>query len=386
MRATAELGKCGDGAGTVCSCGPGDGIAGDARPAAVRTRACGRSAAAGAGDPARCSGADAALSAYAGDMRAREESPLSFRVGGNLMKRNWWMPVPASSAANYWPLLDPGDAALQAQCGAGGVDREAPGASATCERYRQAGRADQLDQPVRLRRAGRRLQGRRGPSRRACAVWTVMRNQSGYSRAARAARRRHRHVVLAEAGQTVAAGQAIFTLAGDGGREVAIALPESPYPRSQRGPAGRSSSCGTRLGSCCPARVRGDRAGSRSAQPARIAARVSAGRRGGSRQVELGQSARVYVPQSRRPRAALKLPLSAVQRDERGQDGVRVDRRCGHRGACALSVRAVRCRYGESSVPVLGGLEANGTGWSRPADTCCAKDNSSRRWTATIGR
>ena len=33
-------------------------------------------------------GADAALSAYAGEVRAREESPLSFRVGGNLIRRN----------------------------------------------------------------------------------------------------------------------------------------------------------------------------------------------------------------------------------------------------------------------------------------------------------
>ena len=33
-------------------------------------------------------GAQAALSAYAGEIRAREESPLSFRVGGNLIRRN----------------------------------------------------------------------------------------------------------------------------------------------------------------------------------------------------------------------------------------------------------------------------------------------------------
>ena len=33
-------------------------------------------------------GAEAALSAYAGEVRAREESPLAFRVGGNLVRRN----------------------------------------------------------------------------------------------------------------------------------------------------------------------------------------------------------------------------------------------------------------------------------------------------------
>ena len=59
-------------------------------------------------------GADAALSAYAGEVRAREESPLSFRVGGNLIRRN----VDAGARVQkgeVLALLDPGDFALQAQ-------------------------------------------------------------------------------------------------------------------------------------------------------------------------------------------------------------------------------------------------------------------------------
>ena len=59
-------------------------------------------------------GADAALSAYAGEVRAREESLLSFRVGGNLIRRN----VDAGARVQkgeVLALLDPGDFALQAQ-------------------------------------------------------------------------------------------------------------------------------------------------------------------------------------------------------------------------------------------------------------------------------
>ena len=58
-------------------------------------------------------GAEAALSAYAGEVRAREESPLSFRVGGNLVRRN----VDAGARVQkgeVLALLDSGDFALQA--------------------------------------------------------------------------------------------------------------------------------------------------------------------------------------------------------------------------------------------------------------------------------
>src|SRR5688572_6580975 len=58
-------------------------------------------------------GADTAPAAYAGDIRARNESPLSFRVGGNLVRRL----VDAGDRVRRGQLLaelDPGDAGLQA--------------------------------------------------------------------------------------------------------------------------------------------------------------------------------------------------------------------------------------------------------------------------------
>src|SRR5690606_6503689 len=62
--------------------------------------------------------------------------------------------------------------------------------------------------------------------RAARAQYELMRNQAGYARLLAP-----RDGVIAsrqaEAGQVVAAGQAIFVLAADGEREVAISLPES---------------------------------------------------------------------------------------------------------------------------------------------------------------
>ena len=59
-------------------------------------------------------GAQAALSAYAGEVRAREESPLSFRVGGKLVRRD----VDAGTRVKQGQVLaelDAADLGLQAQ-------------------------------------------------------------------------------------------------------------------------------------------------------------------------------------------------------------------------------------------------------------------------------
>ncbi|MBK6333943.1 MAG: HlyD family efflux transporter periplasmic adaptor subunit [Thermomonas sp.] len=73
--------------------------------------------------------------------------------------------------------------------------------------------------------------------RAARAQYDLARNQSAYTRllAPRDGVIANRQ---AEAGQTVAAGQPIFLLAGDGGREVAIGLPEARIRDFHTGPAG----------------------------------------------------------------------------------------------------------------------------------------------------
>jgi len=71
-------------------------------------------------------------------------------------------------------------------------------------------------------------------------------------------------------------------------------------------------------------------------------------------QVELGQSARVYV-QENGAQAALKLPLSAIQRGDDGKTTVWVvDPASGKVRAQPVQLGA----YGDASVPVLGGVKA----------------------------
>ena len=279
-------------------------------------------------------GAEAALSAYAGEVRAREESPLSFRVGGNLVRRN----VDAGALVQkgeVLALLDPGDFALQAQAA------QAQLAAAEADLVRARGDRDRYatlvgdklisqsayDAQVAAYKAAE------GQARAARAQMDVMRNQEGYSQL-----RAPRDGVIAsrqaEAGQVVAAGQTVFTLAADGGREVAIELWNAP---------------GQRL----PGAIR-EIAPAADAQTRTYAARVTLVG-DAAQQVELGQSARVYV-QENGTKAALKLPLSAIQRGEGGKTTVWVvDPATGKVRSQPVQLGA----YGEVSVPVLGGVKAS---------------------------
>ena len=158
-------------------------------------------------------GADTAPAAYAGDIRARNESPLSFRVGGNLTRRL----VDAGDRVRRGQLLaelDPGDAGLQASAAHAEMTR----LGGDLERYRTLVAQKLVSQST--------FDAQQAAYRAARAQYELTRNQSAYTRLLAPAD----GVIAtrsAEAGQTVAAGQAIYTLAGDSGREVAIALPES---------------------------------------------------------------------------------------------------------------------------------------------------------------
>jgi len=158
---------------------------------------------------------------------------------------------------------------------------------------------------------------------------------------------------LAEAGQTVAAGQTVYTLAGDAGREVAIALPES---RIRQVVVGQQvlvelwSAPGQRL----PGRVR-EISPAADPQARTYAARVALdGDAAGA--VELGQSARVYM-QEQGEAAALSVPLSAVQRAADGKPASLwvVDPKSHRVHLATVQLGA----YAEDAVPVLGGIDAN---------------------------
>ncbi|HEY0266095.1 MAG TPA: efflux RND transporter periplasmic adaptor subunit, partial [Rhizomicrobium sp.] len=171
-------------------------------------------------------GAQAALSAYAGEIRAREESPLSFRVGGNLVRRD----VDAGTQVKrgqVLAVLDAGDFSLQAQAAQAQLAAaEADLVRARGDRDRYAKLvADKLVSQSTFDAQNAAYKAAEGQARAARAQLDVARNQAAYSQL----RAPHDGVIAsrqAEAGQVVAAGQTVFTLAADDGREVAISLPE----------------------------------------------------------------------------------------------------------------------------------------------------------------
>lgn len=297
-------------------------------------------------------GAEAAFTAYAGEVRAREESPLSFRVGGNLIRRN----VDAGARVQrgeVLALLDPGDLSLQAQ------GAQAQLAAAEAELIRTRGDRDRYARLVEQELVSRSAfdaqvaayKAAEGQARAARAQMEVMRNQADYTHL-----RAPRDGVIAsrqaEAGQVVAAGQTIYTLAADGGREIAISLPENRIREFAVGqpvlvelwnaPAER-----------LPGVIR-EIAPAADAQTRTYATRVNLVG-DASAAVELGQSARVYV-QEQGAKAALKLPLSSIQRDGKGGTAVWVlDPKSGKVGLRPVKLGP----YGDTEAPVFSGVAAN---------------------------
>lgn len=284
-------------------------------------------------------GAQSAFSAYAGEIRAREETALSFRIGGNMVKRL----VDTGDRVRRGQLLaelDPGDAGLQAAAAQAEMRRAAD----DLERYRKLVAQKLISQSS--------FDAQQAAYRVARAQYELTRNQSAYTRlhAPRDGVIANR---LAEAGQTMAAGQAIYIMAADAGREVAIALPESRIRDVQVGqpvlvelwnaPGERLSG---RIREISPAA---------DPQARTYAARVAL-EGDAANAVELGQSARVYMQDSGNA-AALRVPLSAVQRAADGKPaGVWVVDPATQRVRLA-SVRLGA--YAEDAVPVLGGIDAN---------------------------
>lgn len=274
--------------------------------------------------------------AFAGEVHARQESPLAFRIGGNLVKRL----VDAGQAVRQGQLLaelDPGDARLQAEAARADLLR----LEGDLARYRKL-----LAQQLISRSA---FDAQEAAYRAARAKYDLMRNQDDYTRL-RAPRAGVIASRQAEAGQVVAAGQTVFVLAADGGREVAISLPEArirDFSTGQRAVVVPWSAPDARL----PGTLR-EIAAAADPQTRTYAARVALDAAVAD-QVELGQSARVFIADAAAA-AGLRLPLTAVQRSDGGGSAVWVVT-----PDSKLRLQPVRLgAYGEDSVPVLEGVGA----------------------------
>ncbi len=322
--------------GVLAACGGHDAAPPGPRPVLVER--------AGAAD-------GASVASYPGEVRAREESPLAFRIGGNLVRRH----VDAGEAVKRGQLLaelDPGDQRLavqaaQAQLSAASAELER--VRADLERYAALVR-DQLVSQSAMDAQEAAWKAAEERVRAARAELEVARNQAGYSQLLAP-----RDGVIAsrqaEAGQVLAAGQTVFTLAADSGREVAIALPESRV-----GDVAIGQQAEVELWSAPGRRLRGsvrEIAAAADPQARTYAARVAL-RPEDAQTVQLGQSARVYLGNGNR--GAASVPLSALQPGEGGGHAVWVVDPAGP----TVRLKPIEAGPpGEARVPVLSGLDAD---------------------------
>ena len=286
-----------------------------------------------------------ATQSYPGEVRARFDPQLAFRIGGKVTRR---LVDEGERVKANQPLaeLDPQDVRLQldatrAQVAAAQANLNL--VRSERDRYktlldRQMVSRSQFDNAENLYRAGeakwQQLQ----------AEQNVASNQASY-----AVLRAPQDGVIAqrqvEVGQVVAAGQTVFTLAADGEREVLISVPEQAFARFKIG-----QPVSVELWSQPDQRFSGRiRELSPSADPKSrtFAARIAF--TAGKVPAELGQSARVFIQNE--GVSSLSVPLSALSA-ENGEAYV-------WRVGLGNKLEQVPVRvgpYGEKTVPVLEGL------------------------------
>ncbi|WP_339531620.1 efflux RND transporter periplasmic adaptor subunit [Pseudomonas mucidolens] len=286
-----------------------------------------------------------AMESYPGEVHARYEPDLAFRIGGKVIRR---LVEEGERVKANQPLaeLDPQDVRLQLEATRAQVAAAEANLSlvrAERDRYktlmdRQMVSRSQYDNSENLYRSGlARL-------KQIKAEFDVASNQAGY-----AVLRAPRDGVVAkravEVGQVVAAGQTVFTLATDGEREVLISLPEQTFGRFEIG-----QPVSVELWSQPDKRFEGRiRELSPAADPKSrtFAARIAFS--AGEVPAELGQSARVCIQTE--GVIALSVPLSALSA-QNGEPYVWLVKPDNTLKRVPVRIGA----FAEKSVPVLEGL------------------------------
>lgn len=182
-----------------------------------------------------------ALQVYAGEVRARIETDIAFRVGGKLTERK--VDVGAVvGPGTLLALLDPADARLVASAAQAALAAAEADLALARTEY---GRAQELaarkfvsSSVLDARRTA--LQAAEARVRQARAQAETASNQAGYTRL-EAPAAGVVTAVLAEPGQVVGAGQPVFRIARPDEREVLIHVPEGRAGQLQPGVAARVS-------------------------------------------------------------------------------------------------------------------------------------------------
>ncbi len=171
--------------------------------------------------------ASASSNQYSGEIRARHEAALGFRIGGKLVERL----VDAGAqvkAGQVLARLDAADTGLQASA----ADAQYQLAEADAKRYRELRGKGFVSQAA--------LDAKETALKAAAAQAGLSRNQASYT-VLRADRAGVVAATLAEVGQVVSAGQTVLRVAQAGEREVAIAIPESQINHIKVGDAAEVS-------------------------------------------------------------------------------------------------------------------------------------------------
>lgn len=178
-----------------------------------------------------------AQEAYAGEVKARVESAMGFRVGGKVLRRH--VEVGQRVLAGQLLVeLDPADLRLaaeaaQAQVAAAQTQRDL--AAADLKRYQDL-RDKGFVSGAEIERRSATLNAAEASLRQALAQAGVQGNQASYAQL-RAGAAGVVVSVAAEPGQVVAAGAPVVKVAQDGPRDVVFAVPESRVASVRTGQA-----------------------------------------------------------------------------------------------------------------------------------------------------
>lgn len=293
-------------------------------------------------------GTDTGLT-YAAEIRARTESTLAFRIGGTMIERRVDV-GDTVRAGDVLAVLDPGDLQAQARAAAAQlVAAQAELARARGDRARFAALAkDRLVSRSAVEAQNAATAAAQAQVNAARANVDIARNQAAYAqlRAPRAGVVAARH---AEAGQVVAPGQAVLTIAVLDALDAVFAVAERDVAPLRPGQPVQVETW-SRPDTRWRGRVREV---APAADPASRTYAVRATLDAPAGSVALGQSARVFIDTSQDGHA-VEVPLTAVQRGRSGPAVFVVDRKTS-----TLRLQPVRLGpFGEDRVPVLHGIRA----------------------------
>lgn len=248
-----------------------------------------------------------AIETYAGDVRARVQSSLSFRVPGKIEKRHVDVGARVRKGQTL-ATLAPEDLDLQvsaAEAAVASAEANLALADAELERHQQLLDKKYISQALYEARANQQKAAAAGLEQ-ARAQLEVARNQTAYTQLAADADGVITQI-MAEVGQVVAPGQPIAALAHGGELEVAIDVPESRVNEFKPGRvviAEMWAASGKRY----PATIREV---SPQADPATRTNAVRVAFNAADADVQLGRTARVYLTDAARASSVL-VPLSAI--------------------------------------------------------------------------